>query len=57
MRKYPMLIYVVIFLIGATALWYFGHHRPAQRLLKAEPKKVYKLRRLKADPYLQEAEG
>lgn len=42
MRKYPMPIYIVIFLIGATALWYFGHHRPAQRLLKAEPKKIYK---------------
>ena len=42
MRKYPMPIYLVLFLIGATALWYFGHHRPAQRLLKAEPKKVYK---------------
>ena len=42
MRKYPMPIYIVLFLIGATALWYFGHHRPAQRLLKAEPKKVYK---------------
>ncbi len=42
MRKYPMPIYVVLFLIGATALWYFGHHRPAQKILKAEPKKVYK---------------
>ena len=42
MRKYRMPIYVVIFLIGATAVWYFGHHRPAQKTLKAEPKKVYK---------------
>ena len=42
MKKYPMLIYVVLFLIGATALWYFGHHRPAQKILTAEPKKVYK---------------
>ena len=42
MRKYLMPIYVVLFLIGATALWYFGHHRPAQQLLKAEPKKIYK---------------
>ena len=37
-----MLIYAVLFLIGATALWYFGHHRPAQRILKVEPKTVYK---------------
>lgn len=29
-------------MIGATALWYFGHHRPAQKILTAEPKKVYK---------------
>lgn len=42
MRKYPMPIYIVLFLIGTTALWYFGHHRPAQKILAAEPKKVYK---------------
>ncbi len=42
MKKYPMFIYVVLFLIGATALWYFGHHRSAQKILTAEPKKVYK---------------
>ena len=42
MRKHLMPIYVVLFLIGATALWYFGHHRPAQKILEAEPKKIYK---------------
>ena len=42
MRKYLMPIYAVLFLIGATALWYFGHHRPAQKILEAEPKKIYK---------------
>ena len=42
MRKYLMPIYVVLFLIGATALWYFGHHRPAQKILEADPVKVYK---------------
>ena len=42
MKKYFIPIYVVLFLIGATALWYFGHHRPAQKILKAEPKKIYK---------------
>ena len=42
MRKYLMPIYVVLFLVGATALWYFGHHRPAQKILEAEPKRVYK---------------
>lgn len=42
MRKYLMPIYIVLFLIGATALWYFGHHRPAQKILEADPVKVYK---------------
>ncbi|MDE0685125.1 MAG: hypothetical protein OXI63_19545 [Candidatus Poribacteria bacterium] len=42
MKKYSMLIYVVLFSIGVIALWYFGHHRPAQKTLTAEPKKVYK---------------
>lgn len=42
MRKYLTPIYVVLFLIGAIALWYFGHHRPAQKILEAEPKKIYK---------------
>ena len=42
MRKYLMPIYVILFLVGATALWYFGHHRPAQKILEAEPKRVYK---------------
>ena len=42
MKKYLIPIYIVLFLIGATALWYFGHHRPAQKILEAEPKRVYK---------------
>ena len=42
MKRYLMPIYVALFLIGATALWYFGHHRPAQKILGAEPKRVYK---------------
>ena len=46
MRTRLMPVYVVLFLIGATALWYFGHHRPAQKILEAEPKRVYKSVRL-----------
>ena len=42
MKKFNVTIYVVIFVLGATALWYFGHHRPTQQILNAEPKKVYK---------------
>ena len=43
MRKFTVPTYLVLFLLmGGTALWYFGHHRPAQKALKAEPKKVYK---------------
>ena len=46
MKKYGMPIYIALFFLGATALWYFGHHRPAQKTLEAEPKKVYKTTRL-----------
>ena len=42
MKRYLFPIYIVLFLIGATALWYFGHHRPARKILEAEPKRVYK---------------
>ena len=42
MKRNLIPIYVALFLIGATALWYFGHHRPAQKILEAEPKRVYK---------------
>ena len=42
MKRYLFPIYVVLFFVGATALWYFGHHRPAQKILEAEPKRVYK---------------
>ena len=37
MKRNLIPIYVALFLIGATALWYFGHHRPAQKILAAEP--------------------
>ena len=33
---------VTLSLVSITALWYFGHHRPAMEILKTEPKKVYK---------------
>ncbi len=42
MKRNLIPVYVAVFLIGATALWYFGHHRPAQKILEAEPKRVYK---------------
>lgn len=42
MRTFIVPIYLVLFLIGGAALWYFGHHRPAQKALNAAPKKVYK---------------
>ena len=42
MKRNLIPIYVALFLIGATVLWYFGHHRPAQKILEAEPKRVYK---------------
>ena len=48
MKRHLISIYIAVFLIGATALWYFGHHRPAQKILEAEPKRVYKSIPLKA---------
>ena len=44
LRNSPMkkLIILTIFLCLLGAIWYFGHHRPTQEMLQAEPKKVYK---------------
>lgn len=44
-RNSPMkkLIMLTIFLaVCLGAIWYFGHQRPTQEMLQAEPKKVYK---------------
>lgn len=41
MKKFRIPIYLVLFLAATTTLWYFGHHRPAQNILQAKPKKVY----------------
>lgn len=42
MKQFLVPIYIALFLIGATTLWYFGHHRPNAKILKVEPTKVYK---------------
>jgi len=42
MKKLSTLAYFALFLIAATALWYFGHHRPSQEILRAEPQKIYR---------------
>lgn len=42
MKRFLVPIYLFLFLLSSTAIWYFGHYRPAQAILKAEPKKVYK---------------
>lgn len=42
MKNFRRPVYIALFLIAATAVWYFGHHRPAEKILKAEPKKVYR---------------
>ena len=42
MKKYLIPIYITLFMIGVVALWYFGHHRPVQKILQAEPQTVYK---------------
>lgn len=42
MKKLSAFVYLAPFLIVATALWYFGHHRPTQEILRAEPQKIYR---------------
>ena len=42
MKKLSALAYLALFSIAATALWYFGHHRPAQEILRAEPQRIYR---------------
>ena len=42
MKNFRGPVYIALFLVAATAVWYFGHHRPAQKILKAEPEKVYR---------------
>lgn len=42
MKKLSTVAYLALFLIAATALWYFGHHRPTQEILTAEPQKIYR---------------
>jgi hypothetical protein len=42
MKKLSALAYLALFLIVATALWYFGHHRPTQEILRTEPQKIYR---------------
>ena len=39
MKNFRNPVYIALFLIAATAVWYFGHHRPAQKILKAEPER------------------
>ena len=41
MKKIRTPTYIALFLIGATSLWYFGHHRPTQKILTETPIKVY----------------
>ena len=41
MKKYRVPTYLILLLLGAATFWYFGHHRPAQKILKTAPKKVY----------------
>ncbi|MDE0400235.1 MAG: hypothetical protein OXL96_20770 [Candidatus Poribacteria bacterium] len=42
MKRLSAFVYFALFLIVATALWYFGHHRPTQEILRAEPQKIYR---------------
>ena len=36
MKNFRRPVYIALFLIAATAVWYFGHHRPAERRILDE---------------------
>ena len=42
MKKFRFPIYIALFLVVATAIWYFGHYRANEKIQKVEPTKVYK---------------
>ena len=40
-RTFAVTICLTIFITVGTSFWYFGHHRPTQKILNAEPVKKY----------------
>lgn len=40
--KQSFSLIIFVFLLGATALWYFGIHRPSEKMRNSKPKPVYK---------------
>ncbi len=40
-RTFAVSICLTIFITFGISFWYFGHHRPAQKILNAEPMKKY----------------
>ena len=52
MKKYHVTIYLVLSVLGAAALWYFGHHRPAEEARNSPPTVIYKA----APPVVQNLE-
>ena len=45
MKKLIRIHFFFIVCLGAVclgAIWYFGHHRPAKKIMKAEPMKIFK---------------
>ena len=42
MKRFHMTLYIALSVLGSTALWYFGHHRPAQKAHNAPPMVIYK---------------
>ena len=41
-RTFIIGICLIVFISFGISFWYFGHHRPAQEILNAEPVKTYK---------------
>lgn len=55
-KSFPLMLFV--FLLGATALWYFEIQRPSQKMLNSKPKTIYKTTtsvRPKSPPVMQDS--
>ncbi len=42
MTKNVSVLFIFCFISAVGAFWYFGHHRPAQEIQRAEPVEIYK---------------
>ncbi len=52
MKKFVSPLYIVLLcFVAVITIWYFGHYQPGQKILNAEPRKVYRALPLKSSPF------